>query len=123
MASLLSSGLDKLFLSIKNGDIYNEVLLKLTSCDRDDMQVLEQCDLLINIADTMTADLSLKGKLIKTLEHENRTVSELKELFDQKELQVLELQSEVKRLQQVIHENKIGECVCKIHLLFLQRFG
>lgn len=114
MASLLSSGLDKLFLSIKNGDISNEVLLKLTNCDRGGMQVLEQCNLLINIADTMTVDLSLKGKLMETLEHENHTVSELKEMFNQKELQVLELQSEVKRLQQVIYENKIGKCVCKI---------
>lgn len=118
MASLLSSGLEKLFLSIKNEDISNEVLLKLINCDRGGMQVFEQCGLLINIAHTMTVDLSLKGKLMKALEHENRTVSELREMFNQKELQTLELQSEVKRLQQVvqqvIHENKIGKCVCII---------
>lgn len=114
MASLLSSGLDKLFLNIKNENISNEVLLKLVNCDRGDMQVFEQCGLLINIAQTMTVDLSLKGKLIKTLEHENRTVSELREMFKQKEHQVLELQSEVKKLQQVIHDNKLGKCVCII---------
>lgn len=114
IASLLSSGLEKLFQNIKNEYISNEVLVKLINCDKGDMQLLEQCGLLIHIADTMSVDLSMKGKLLKALEHENATVSELKEKVNQKELQVLELQSDVKRLQQVIHENKIGECSCKI---------
>lgn len=112
IASLLTSGLEKLFQNVKNEHISNEVLLKLLNCDKSGMQLLEQCALLIHVVDTMSVDLTVKGKLLKALEHENCTLNDLKEMFSQKEILVLELQSEVKRLQQVIHENKVGKCPC-----------
>lgn len=50
----------------------------------------------------------LKKNLEITLEHENTTLGEMKEILSRKETQVLELQTEVNRLQQIVNVNKIG---------------
>lgn len=104
------NGVDKLVNFCKNEDINNEVLKKLISIDDFKTLSLEKkCELIINIADMLTTEVSLKKNLEVALEHEHTALSEMKETLNKSETQVLELQMEVNRLQEIINQNKIGK--------------
>lgn len=111
ITTTLNVGLEKLVHGIKKEAITNEVLSKILELVNNDIPASEKCDLLINIANTLTAELVMRQNLKKALEHENSTLAELREVLNQKEMQLFELQTEIKRLQQVVNENKIGEYI------------
>lgn len=104
------NGVDKLLNKLKKEDISNEVLKKLISIENSELLTMkDKCDLVVNIAETLTTELSLRKNLEVALEHENTALGELRQMLSQKEMQVLELQTEVNRLQQIVNENKIGK--------------
>ncbi|XP_026743691.1 GRIP and coiled-coil domain-containing protein 2-like isoform X3 [Trichoplusia ni] len=103
----LSVGLEKLVQGLKKEGIANEVLHKILETENKDMCVGDKCGVLLNIADVITSELIMRKNLEKALEHENSSLAELRQVLQQKEMQLFELQTEIKRLQQVVSENKI----------------
>lgn len=95
------------------------MLHKILETENKDMCVGDKCGVLLNIADVITSELVMRKNLEKALEHENSSLAELRQVLQQKEMQLFELQTEIKRLQQVVSENKIGESVCLIISLFV----
>lgn len=71
--------------------------------------MFEKCDLLINVADTLRSELSMRRNLERALERECTAVNEMKEMINAKEMQVLEMQMEVQRLQQDVREKQSGK--------------
>lgn len=117
----LNTGLGKLVKKLQNEDIKNELLKKLITVDNiDDIQLNQQCDLLINIADTLTTELAIRKNLEKALEHENSALSDLREMLKQKEMQLHELQMECKNLEEKLSALKSGMWVFIILLIFLR---
>lgn len=116
-SSNLSVGLEKLVQGLKKEGIVNEVLHKILESVNKDISVGDKCGVLLNIADVITSELVMRKNLEKALEHENSSLAELRQVLQQKEMQVFELQTEIKRLQQVVGENKIGESICFIFVM------
>ncbi|XP_037961883.2 protein MLP1 [Plutella xylostella] len=86
----LQTGLDKLLLTLKKDDIKNEQLQKLVAkVDKKNTSIMEQCELLINIAVILTSELAMKKDLEIALEHGNIALSQLRE--KQTEIQSLEI--------------------------------
>ncbi|XP_049876763.1 cytadherence high molecular weight protein 2-like isoform X2 [Pectinophora gossypiella] len=108
IVSVVESGFGKLLQNIKGEKIDNDVLQKLITVENEEgMSIEEKCHLLINVADTLRTELSVRQNLAMALEHESTAVDELKDIIKQKEMQVFDLQTEVKRLQQVVYENQV----------------
>ncbi|XP_037295156.1 golgin subfamily A member 4-like isoform X2 [Manduca sexta] len=105
--SVLNDALVRITQNIRKEDITNEVLQKLLAADTTQMNVVEECDLLINIVDSLFTELKLRKNLEKALEDENTALSEMQEICKQKEMQILDLQTELKRVEQVFNEKKI----------------
>uniref|UniRef100_A0A2A4JIT1 Uncharacterized protein n=1 Tax=Heliothis virescens TaxID=7102 RepID=A0A2A4JIT1_HELVI len=106
ITTALNTGLDKLVQGLQKEGIANEALQKILQSDNKD-KASGKCEALINIANVLTTELVMRHNLEKALEHGNSSLAELKEVLKQKEMQLIELQTEVNRLQQVVNENKI----------------
>ncbi|CAH1640408.1 unnamed protein product [Spodoptera littoralis] len=103
----LTAGLDKVIQGLKREGIANEFVEKITQSDDKVNQASDKCEALINIANTLTSELVMRQNLVKALEHGNSSLSELREVLKLKENQLFDLQTEIKRLQQIVNENKI----------------
>ena len=102
-------GLEKLVQQLRKKGTTNELLQKVLESDCADSQARAKCEILINIANTIFTEMEARQDLEKALEHSNSSLDEVKNVLKQKETELFELQSEIKRLQQVVNENKIGE--------------
>ncbi|XP_028166924.1 centromere-associated protein E-like isoform X3 [Ostrinia furnacalis] len=107
MSTILLNGVDKLLNNLRKENVTNETLKKLISVESAALSMNERCNLAINLAETLTTELALRKNLEMALEHENTALSEMRQMLGQKDIKVLELQTEVNRLQQVINDNKI----------------
>ncbi|KAH9635829.1 hypothetical protein HF086_002389 [Spodoptera exigua] len=103
----LTAGLDKVIEGLKTEGIANEFVGKMTQSDDKINQATDECDMLINIANKLTTEFVMRQNLVKALEHGNSSLAELREVLKLKENQLLEMQTEIKRLQQIVNENKI----------------
>ncbi|XP_063831011.1 uncharacterized protein LOC135080256 [Ostrinia nubilalis] len=108
MSTILLNGVDKLLNNLRKENVTNETLKKLISVESTvALSMNERCNLAINIAETLTTELALRKNLEMALEHENTALSEMRQMLGQKDIKVLELQTEVNRLQQIINDSKI----------------
>ncbi|KAJ2948341.1 hypothetical protein O0L34_g7580 [Tuta absoluta] len=106
IASVVNSGLDKLLQSVNKENIENEVLQKLITQQKEHVTLRKKCEFLVSIADTLSTELMLKSKLEKVLDDESNAVRKLQSMIKDKEMQALELQNDVKRLQNEVHNSK-----------------
>ncbi|XP_047030971.1 golgin subfamily B member 1-like isoform X1 [Helicoverpa zea] len=106
ITTALNIGLEKLVKGLQKEGIANEALQKILQSDNR-YKASDKCETLMNIADVLTTELVMRHNLEKALEHGNSSLAELTEKLKQKEMLLLELQAEVKRLQQVVSDNKI----------------
>lgn len=109
LTASLTAGLDKVIQGLKREGIANEFVEKITQSDDTVNQASDKCEMLIKIANTLTTELVMRQNLVKALEHGNSSLAELREVLKLKENQLFDLQTEIKRLQQIVNENKIGE--------------
>ncbi|CAH0590110.1 unnamed protein product [Chrysodeixis includens] len=103
----LNVGLEKLVQGLKKEGIANEVLNKILDTDSKDKCVDDKCGILLDIANVLTSELVMRQSLARALELENSSLAELRQQQQHKEMQLFEQQTEIKRLQQVVGENKI----------------
>lgn len=100
MTSVLNNSIERILQNMAKEEICIEVLQKLLVADKvEDIPFNEKFDVLINIADTLTTELSL------ALKNENMTLNDMTEILKQKDL----LETEVKSLQDIIQECKVGK--------------
>ncbi|KAJ8717390.1 hypothetical protein PYW08_005789 [Mythimna loreyi] len=107
ITTTLSVGLENLLQRLKETTISNEVLQKILQADNTDSQATVKCDILINIANTIFTEMEMRQNVEKALENSNVTIEELKNNLKQRDTELFELQTEIKRLQQIVNENKI----------------
>lgn len=105
----LSKGLEILVQELQKKGTVNKELQNILQSVNLDNQERHKCDMLINIANTIFIEMEMRENVEKALVHSNSSLEELKNELNQKETQLFEVQSEVKRLEQIISENKIGK--------------
>ncbi|KAJ8718038.1 hypothetical protein PYW07_005968 [Mythimna separata] len=103
----LNVGLENLLQRLKEKTISNEVLQKILQSDNVDSQATDKCDMLINIANTIFPEMEMRQNVEKALENTRISLEEQKSILKQRDAQLFELQTEIKRLQQIVNENKI----------------
>ncbi|XP_053615018.1 repetitive organellar protein-like isoform X2 [Plodia interpunctella] len=106
-AAMLDTALKNILESIKKEHIQSDVLQKLISENIENKHYNDKCECLINIADTLVLELSLRKKAEQALEDENSSLVEMRDLVQQKEVMIHDLHKENKRLQDCVEENKI----------------
>lgn len=109
ITTTLNVGLENLVQELKKKGTTNELLQKILESDHADTEAKDKCEVLIKVASIVFTEMETRQELEKALELSNSSVEEMKNVLKQKETELFELQSEIKRLQQVVNENKIGK--------------
>lgn len=105
----LSTALDKLIQNLTKQELNIGLQQDMKANNTAEITCSDKCDILINITDTLTTELAMRQNIEKALENENCALNELREMCKQKENQIFNLQTDIKRLEQIVHEHKLGK--------------
>lgn len=114
----LNTLLEKLKSNINNEEVNNEILQKFMNTDYSKLTCIEKCELLSNITETLSNEVQIRVKAEKALIYENYSLVTIQDVVKQKELQILELHTEIKELQQRLHDAELGKYFLKLCLIF-----
>lgn len=109
ISNTLSVGLDKLIQDLKKEVTAHQVLQELINVETEDVPTAYKCDLLINIANTLTTEVVMRKNLENILQHEKTALEQLREVLEERDKHILKQEMEIKTLQQDIDETKTGK--------------
>lgn len=122
LSGRIHSGLDRLTAKIKTENYYNESLQNVKAeGDFQDFNLANKCLSVMYIAESLITEIDRLKNVEKALKDESSAFIEMQESMKQKDIEIFELMTEIKRLQQIVSEKNMGKLYYMLLDIFLFR--